>query len=287
VVDKSLIDEKPKAQWKGIDGGEIKVPKVKWKTDKSDRKLAKKTAVSLKKARKAQLERKRFTTPIKPAYSYNKVNIMNENDDRRQRAIERGLIRIPNKPLKADGQSRVILVIRNSYPYPGEDTTITLSNLGLKAKFHAAIIPNTGDNVAMLYKMKKYVFYGCPTPEVLSQVVLKHGCIWKTVDESTVDLFTAHRKEVKDKIDWKEDVAVMTDNTEIESHMGYLDIICFEDLIAGLLNVVDDTLPSIIKHLGPVRLLSYQKAVENVLEFEHQQGWKKEIELDSVLQKII
>jgi len=286
-IDKSLIDEKPKAQWKGIGGGDIKVPKVKWKADKNDRKNAKRTAVALKNARKNQLERKRFRTPIKSAYSYNKVSIMNENDARRQRAIARGLIRIPNKPLEANGQSRVILAVRNSYPYPGDETTKVLSNLGIENKFHAAIIPNTGDNISMLYKMKKYVFYGCPTPEVLSQVILKHGCLWKTVDESTVDLFTAHRKAVGEKIDWENDVAVMNDNTEIENRMGYLDIICFEDLIAGIIGGDVTTLPTIIKHLGPVRLLSYQKAVQDVLEFKHQRGWIKEVELDNVLKKLI
>eukprot|EP00915_Cephaloidophora_sp_WS-2016_P005464 GHVH01007267.1.p1 GENE.GHVH01007267.1~~GHVH01007267.1.p1 ORF type:complete len:321 (+),score=60.73 GHVH01007267.1:36-965(+) len=286
-LDKSLFDEKPKAILTGRDGGDVRVEKATWKKDKLDRRIAKRKALLLKEMRKDQLERKRFLNPIKSMEEFEKRAVMRANDARVLRMRSKSQLRTRKKCLYSEsgGQASVIMIIRNDVPFPSKTNYQRLTEWNISTFFWGTIKPNTPEIIAECEALKKYIFYGLPSSAVLKRTILKKGCLWATVDESTTDFAKAHRTGKKEYVDVKKDIVPFTDNTELERRMGYLDVLSFEDLMDRLVEG-GDGLQACLNHLGPLRMHDLRKAKETALDNSREKGRFNTEKLDSIIEKI-
>eukprot|EP01071_Lankesteria_metandrocarpae_P003866 Lankesteria_metandrocarpae@DN3226_c0_g1_i1.p1 len=155
-----------------------------------------------------------------------------EVDKRRYESINKQ----PFPRVKA--KSRVVFVIRNSLKHACEESKSVLMELGMSKYFGGRFVSNTSEMLQKLRLVEPFVFWGTPSLSSIKLLFLRRGCV---KSKGSADLIeddeTAMSGEIgaddqgivkrKLKREWEP----LSDNSRIEDELGYLGLLCVEDLV--------------------------------------------------------
>jgi large subunit ribosomal protein L7e len=213
-----------------VDGEALKVAKVVLK--RRDRNLQA-NAARAKKIQELRKMRKSKPTIVKAVNADDLLRKCQRVSMDKQHVIVAKNKRSLERKIPASATS--LLVARNLRVPELPKTKGALAKMGIFFPNECRIIPTTPENLALIRLSDAYIYYGVPTPEIISTLVHKKACVSKNVMKQTTE-------EPREPTESKQDASTtpLNNNAIVEDILGDLGLICVEDLVDVLVKGKDD-----------------------------------------------